>query len=85
MRCEDCDKVDYKSEATALKAAASMEKKTGEKYDAYECGSGGWHIGHTQKYHGDGEVTWSLGRRVQTITEKDGTKIINVFVSPQPD
>ena len=39
-------KVDYKSEATAEKAAASMNKKSDRVLEAYPCyWCRGWHIG----------------------------------------
>lgn len=45
------DKVDYKSEETARKSAEAMQRKTGDKYDAYNCevNSSHWHIGHSRQ------------------------------------
>jgi hypothetical protein len=43
---QDKPKVDYDSEATAVKAAAVMSVKYGRAMEAYPCGwCSGWHIG----------------------------------------
>lgn len=44
-----CSKVKYGHQATAEKAAVAMNKKTGDDYDAYHCGTcNAWHIGHAR-------------------------------------
>jgi hypothetical protein len=45
---QECAKVRYGHEETALKAADAMHKKTGDTYDAYYCEPcAAWHIGHS--------------------------------------
>lgn len=44
--CHNGQKVDYKSEASAVKAAAKMKAKSNRDLEAYPCfWCSGWHIG----------------------------------------
>ena len=41
------DKINYKRQESAQRAAEQMLGKTGREFDAYRCGfCGGWHIGN---------------------------------------
>lgn len=51
-------KIKYPSEESALRGAASMEKKKAEKFDAYECPyCAGWHIGHAYEENTGPRIT----------------------------
>lgn len=44
-------KLPHANAEAAEKARLSMQKKTGEPFDKYQCGfCNRWHIGHSQKY-----------------------------------